>query len=149
MLRLSNRYTTSYGYHDLVERDTLATRALVLQPIEELARTSRTSTELPDVNCRFQNQTPIWWGSEDMKTGGWTSTHAYKQVARAKLDLNKKPLFLVAARRFINMGGRPQGYWGRAATLGCVPNGPNSTHDPLGQNRVTQHRGQKRQEMSR
>jgi hypothetical protein len=70
MLRLSNRYTTSYGYHDLVERDTLATRALVLQPIEELARTSRTSTELPDVNCRFQNQTPIWWGSEDMKTGG-------------------------------------------------------------------------------
>jgi hypothetical protein len=50
MLRLSNRYTTSYGCHDLVERDTPATRALVLQAIEELARTSRTSTELPDVN---------------------------------------------------------------------------------------------------
>ena len=47
------------------------------------------------------------------------------------------------------MGGRPQGYWGRAATLGCVPNGPNLIHDPLGQNRVTQHHGQKRQEMSR
>src|SRR6187455_1403356 len=42
--------TTSYGCHDLVERDTLATRALVLQAIEELARTSRTSTELPDLN---------------------------------------------------------------------------------------------------
>jgi hypothetical protein len=41
------------------------------------------------------------------------------------------------------MGGRPQGYWGRAATLGCVPNGPNLIHDPLGQNRVTQHHGQK------
>jgi hypothetical protein len=33
-----------------VERDTPATRALLLQAIEELARTSRTSTELPDVN---------------------------------------------------------------------------------------------------
>jgi hypothetical protein len=46
------------------------------------------------------------------------------------------------------MGGRPQGYWGRAAMLGCVPNGPNSIHDPLGQNRVTRHHGQKRPEMS-
>jgi hypothetical protein len=44
-MRLRNRYTTSYGCHDLVEHDTLATRALVLQAIEELARTSRTSTE--------------------------------------------------------------------------------------------------------
>jgi hypothetical protein len=63
---------------------------------------------------------------------------AYKQVARAKLDLNKT-----------NLGGRPQGYWGRAASLGSVPNGPNLIQDPLGQNRVTQHHGQKRQEMSR
>jgi hypothetical protein len=54
----------------------------------------------------------------------------------------------VAARGFINMGGRPQGYWGHAATLGCVPNGPNLIHDPLGQNRVTQHHGQKRQKIS-
>jgi hypothetical protein len=53
-LRLSNRYTTSYGCHDLVERDTPAIRALVLQAIEELARTSRTSTELPDVNVGFK-----------------------------------------------------------------------------------------------
>jgi hypothetical protein len=51
MLRLSNRYTTSYGCHDLVERDTLTTRALVLQAIEELARTS---TELPDINVGFK-----------------------------------------------------------------------------------------------
>jgi hypothetical protein len=28
-------------------------------------------------------------GSEDSKTGCWTSTRAYKQVAKAKLDLNK------------------------------------------------------------
>jgi hypothetical protein len=53
-LRLSNRYTTSYGYDDLVERDTPTTRALVLQAIEELARTCRTSTELPDVNVGFK-----------------------------------------------------------------------------------------------
>jgi hypothetical protein len=53
-LRLSNRYTISYGCHDLVERDTLATRVLVLQAIEELTRTSRTSTELPDINVGFK-----------------------------------------------------------------------------------------------
>jgi hypothetical protein len=46
--------TTSYGCHDLVERDTPATRALVLQAIEELARTCRTSSELPDVNVGFK-----------------------------------------------------------------------------------------------
>jgi hypothetical protein len=50
MLRLSNRYTTSFGCRDLVERDTRATRALVLQAIEELARTSRTSTEITRCN---------------------------------------------------------------------------------------------------
>jgi hypothetical protein len=30
MLHLSNRYTTFYGCHNLVERDTPTTRALVL-----------------------------------------------------------------------------------------------------------------------
>jgi hypothetical protein len=54
MLRLSNRYTTSYGCRDLVERDIPTTKALVLQAIEELARKSRTSTELPDVNEGFK-----------------------------------------------------------------------------------------------
>jgi hypothetical protein len=47
-LRLSDRYTNSRGQRDLVEHDNPATRAPVLQPIEELARTSRTSTELRD-----------------------------------------------------------------------------------------------------
>jgi hypothetical protein len=37
-----------------MERDTPATRVLVLQAIEELARTSRTSIELPDVNVGFK-----------------------------------------------------------------------------------------------
>jgi hypothetical protein len=37
-----------------VERDTPATRALVLQALEELARTSRTSIELPDVNVALK-----------------------------------------------------------------------------------------------
>jgi hypothetical protein len=48
MLRLSNRYTNSRGWHDLVEHNDPATRAPLLQAIEELARTSRTSTELLD-----------------------------------------------------------------------------------------------------
>jgi hypothetical protein len=48
MLRLSDRYTNSRGRHDLVEHDNLVMRAPVLQAIEELARTSRTSTELRD-----------------------------------------------------------------------------------------------------
>jgi hypothetical protein len=37
-----------------VERDTSATKALILQAIEELARTSRIGTELPDVNVGFK-----------------------------------------------------------------------------------------------
>jgi hypothetical protein len=47
-LSLSDQYTNFRGWRDLVEHDNLATRALVLQAIEELARTSRTSTELRD-----------------------------------------------------------------------------------------------------
>jgi hypothetical protein len=48
MLRLSDRYTNSHGQRDLVEHDNPTTRAPVLQAIEELARTGRTSTELRD-----------------------------------------------------------------------------------------------------
>jgi hypothetical protein len=48
MLRLSDRYTNSRGRCDLVEHDNPAMRAPVLQAIGELARTSRTSTELRD-----------------------------------------------------------------------------------------------------
>jgi hypothetical protein len=48
MLRLSNWYTNSCGWCDLVEHDDPTTRASALQAIEELARTSRTSTELWD-----------------------------------------------------------------------------------------------------
>jgi hypothetical protein len=47
-LRLSDRYTISRGRRDLVEHDNPAMRAPVLQAIEELARTSRTNTELRD-----------------------------------------------------------------------------------------------------
>jgi hypothetical protein len=46
--RLSDRYTNSRGRCDLVEHDNPATRTPVLQAIKELARTSRTSTELRD-----------------------------------------------------------------------------------------------------
>jgi hypothetical protein len=48
MLHLSDRYTNSCGRHDLLEHDNPATRAPVLQAIEELERISRTSTELQD-----------------------------------------------------------------------------------------------------
>jgi hypothetical protein len=48
MLRLSDRYTKSRGRRDLVEHDNPATRAHVLQAIEELAGTSRISTEIWD-----------------------------------------------------------------------------------------------------
>jgi hypothetical protein len=47
-LRLSEQYTNSRGRRDFVEHDNPATRAHVLQAIEELARTIRTSTELQD-----------------------------------------------------------------------------------------------------
>jgi hypothetical protein len=45
-LCLSDRYTNSRGRRDILEHDNPATRAPVLQAIEELAGTSRTSTEL-------------------------------------------------------------------------------------------------------
>jgi hypothetical protein len=48
MLRLSDRYTNSYGRRDLVEPNNPAMRAHVLQAIKELARTSRTNIELRD-----------------------------------------------------------------------------------------------------
>jgi hypothetical protein len=48
MLHLSNRYTNSHGWRDHVEHDDLATRVPVLEAIEELATTSRTSSELRD-----------------------------------------------------------------------------------------------------
>jgi len=94
MLRLSNRYTTSYGCRDLVGARHPTTRAPVLQAIEELARTSMEQVlNLLDGNEVFQSQTQsrMKWGSKDSKTGGWTSSRAYKEVAKAKLDLNKTP----------------------------------------------------------
>ena len=87
-----------------------ATRALVLQAIEELARTSMEQVlNLLDGNEMFQSQTQsrMKWGSEDSKTGGWSSTRAYKQVAKANLDLNKTRVFLAAAKGYKNVGGRP------------------------------------------
>ena len=112
-----------------------ATRAPVLQAIEELARTSIEQVlKLLDGYDRFQsqNQSQMMWSFEDSKTGGWTSTRAYKQVAKAKLDLNKIRVFSMAAREYMTGGGRPQGCWGRGPTLGRVPNGPNLIHGPLG-----------------
>jgi hypothetical protein len=62
VLHLSNQYNNSYGWRDLVEHDDLATRAPVLQAIEELARTSRPSTELRD-ECEVLLAEIQWgWG---------------------------------------------------------------------------------------
>ena len=55
----------------------------------------------------------------------------------------KPQVFLAVAKGYKNMGGRPQGCWGCSRTLGSVHNGLNLIHDPLGQNKMTQHRGQK------
>jgi hypothetical protein len=113
------------------------------------SRTSKnkywTSTEITRWEWKFQSQTQsqTMWGSEDSKTGGWTSTRAYKQVAKAKLDLNKTQVFSTADKEYMKGGGRPQGSKGRAQTLGRIPNGPNLIHNPLGQNTVAQHPGQK------
>ena len=71
--------------------------------------------------------------------GGWSSTRAYKQVARAKLDLNKNPLFFVVAKGYMKVEGQPLGCWGHAPTLQRVHNGPDLIHGPLGQTKATQH----------
>ena len=82
-------------------------------------------------------------GSEDSKTGCWTSTRAYKQVAKAKLDLNKTRVFLAVAKGLKYMEGHTKGCWGRPPTLGRVLSGLNLIHGPLGQNKMMQHHGQK------
>jgi hypothetical protein len=75
--------------------------------------------------------------------GGWISTRAYKKVAKAKLASNKTRVFLAAAKGYNEVGEQPQGCWGCVLTLGRVWIGLNLIHSPLGQNRVTQHRGWK------
>ena len=118
----------------------------VLQAIEELAGTSMIQVlNLLDVNevSQSQTQSPTKWGSVDSKTGGWTSTRAYKQVAMAKLDLNKTQAFLAAAKGYKTREDDHTGCWGRAPTLGRIHNGLYMIHGPLGQNKMAQHHGQK------
>jgi hypothetical protein len=129
-LCLCNRYTSSTAA--IVWVASLASRAPVLQAIEELARTSIEQVlKLLYGNDRFKYQTQYrtMWGSEDSKMGCWTSMCAYKQVAKAKLDLNKTRMFSVAAKEYTTGGGRPHRCWDRSLTLGHVPNGPNLIHD--------------------
>jgi hypothetical protein len=76
--------------------------------------------------------------------GGWISTHAYKEVAKAKFASNKTLVFLTVAKSYKEVEERPQGCGGRIPTLGRVRIGLNLIFGPLGQNRVTQHRGLKR-----
>jgi hypothetical protein len=43
--------------------------------------------------------------------GGWISTRAYKEVAKAKLVSNKTRVFLAATKGYKDVGERPQGCW--------------------------------------
>jgi len=70
---------------------------------------------------------------------GLVNTRVYKDVAMAKLSTNKTQLFLVVAKAYMKVEERPPGCWGRAPTLGHVPNGPDLIHGPSGQNKATQH----------
>ena len=63
-------------------------------------------------------------GFRRQEDGRLSSTRAYKQVAKDKLDLNKTRVFLAMAKGYMTWGGQPQGCLGRAPTLGHVPNGP-------------------------
>jgi hypothetical protein len=144
VLRLCNRYTSSTAA--IVWVASPASRAPVLQAIEELARTSIEQVlKLLDGDDRFQSQTQYrtMWGSEDSKTGGWTSTRAYKQVAKAKLDLNKTRIFSVVAKEYMTGEDDQTGAGVTLPTLGHVPNRLNLIHGPLGQNTVAHHPRQK------
>ena len=79
------------------------------------------------------------WGSESSRTDGLVDTCVYKEVAMAKLQQNKTQLFLVVAKGYMKVEGRPPGCWGRVPTLGRVPNGPDLIHGPLDQTKATQH----------
>jgi hypothetical protein len=85
MLRLSDRYTNSRGQRDLVEHNNPATRAPILQAIEELARTSRTSTELRDeyeVSVLAENT--IMLGFWKPETDSLANSTSPAEVERAK-----------------------------------------------------------------
>jgi hypothetical protein len=64
------------------------------------------------------------WGFKYKKTGGWSSTRPYKQVAKAKLDLSKTQVFLVVAKGIWRGEDDHKGVWVRAPTLGYISNGP-------------------------
>jgi hypothetical protein len=84
MLHLSNRYTNSHGWRDPVEHDDLATRAPILQAIEELARTSRASTELWH-ECEVLLAKTQWgWGSVKQETGSLANNTSPAEVGKAK-----------------------------------------------------------------
>jgi hypothetical protein len=90
-MRLSNRYTTSYGCCDLVERVTRPLGHPFLQAIEELARTIIEQVlNLLDWNEILNLKLNHEYGGVP-KTGSRAadSARALQQVAMAKLDLNK------------------------------------------------------------
>jgi hypothetical protein len=50
----------------------------------------------------------------------------------------------MTAARFYRCGWLTSGRLGRAPTLGCVQIGLNMIHGPMGQNKVSQHRWQRK-----
>jgi hypothetical protein len=67
---------------------TPATRALLLQAIEEQAITSRTSNSIANMQIRT-NLKSQRWDSESSRMDGLTDTRVHKQVAMAKLSTKK------------------------------------------------------------
>jgi hypothetical protein len=133
-MRLSNRYTTSYGCRYLVERVTRPLGHQFLQAIEELARTSIEQVlNLLDWNEVLNLKLNHEYGGVP-KTGSRTAdlARALQQVAMAKLDLNKTQSVCGGYRAIGEGGGRLGRGGGRPTTLGRAPMGLHLIHGPLG-----------------
>jgi hypothetical protein len=75
MMRLSNRYTNSKDRCILMVRD-LAMRALVLQAIEEQARTLEQAQLKYIYILSFLSENTRWWGSVYNQMSGLSNTRA-------------------------------------------------------------------------
>jgi hypothetical protein len=75
MMRLSNRYTNSKDRCVLMVRD-LATRALVLQAIEEQARTLEQAQLQNIYILSFLSENTRWWCSVYNQMSGLSNTRA-------------------------------------------------------------------------
>jgi hypothetical protein len=140
---LSNRYTTSYGCRDLVERVTRPLGHPFLQAIEELARTSIEQVlNLLDWNKVLNLKLNHEYGGVP-KTGSRAADSAcvLQQVAMAKLDLTKPNQF-VAAMELYERVEDDLDVVGSSYNPRTRPYGAPLDTRPIGPNKVAQHVGQ-------